>query len=109
MPVRSRSGRPEALRPSTLGFPRMRLLHTTFSSCPNLPEKSKNGCAMLDCDVKHRPTDPSLALIGDPQAAVDSIRNIGFTDTQVYCTTGTRKIRFRCCPNAALRDGCCGV
>jgi len=33
-----------------------------------------------------------LALIGDLLAVLDSIRNIAFTDAQVYCATGTRKI-----------------
>jgi hypothetical protein len=44
---------------------------------------------------KYRLTNASpRAYFTTRKRSVDSIRNIGFTDTQVYCTTGTRKITF---------------
>src|SRR5450631_4553457 len=40
--------------------------------------------------------DHSLrAFLAIPWRSVDSIRNIAFTDTQVYCTTGTGRIAYR--------------
>src|SRR3984885_13623284 len=92
MRTRLRSWCREALRPSTLESPRVRLLHTTFfSSRISLKKAKKDRAAQIATYPVARLLHP-IALMWRSHRRLSLIGSIGFTDTQVYCTTGTRKV-----------------
>jgi hypothetical protein len=60
-----------------------------------------------DCGGICRLLDSSPAFIDPLARSLDAIRNIGFTDTQVYCATGTKEkfpVLLKCPSSAQDRE-----
>jgi hypothetical protein len=75
-----------------LESPLVRLLHTTFfSSRISLKKPKKARTAQIATDPVARLLHP-FTLFSVSHRRLYLIRSIGFTATQVYCTTGTRKV-----------------